>query len=104
MQQATTCASAQLGSLRVQQRHTAGTKTLRPPAQQDEMLAQLAYPLLHRIRRQKIILGVVAFLRREGGRPSTGHTKTSQKRGHLFFSREPGLLTCHREQKLDQAS
>jgi hypothetical protein len=49
----------------------AGTKTLRPPAQQDEMLAQFAHPLLHGIRRQKIILSVLAFIRREGGRTST---------------------------------
>jgi hypothetical protein len=47
---------------------------------------------------------LLAFIRREGGRTSTRHTKTSQKRGHSFFSREPSLLTCHMEQKLDQAS
>ena len=80
------------------------TKALRPPAQQDDMLAQLAHPLLHRIRRQKIILSIVAFLRREGGRTSTRHTKTSQKRGHSFCYLEPGLLICHKLQKLYQAS
>ena len=74
------------------------TKALRPPAQQDEMLAQFAHPLLHGIRGQKIILSVLALIRREGGRPSIRHTKTSHKRGHSFFSRE------HRLQKLDQTS
>src|SRR5437870_12162604 len=96
--------STNLGSLLVQQRRAAGTKTLRPPAQQDAMLSQFAYPLLHGIRRQKIILCVLALIRRAGGRTSTRHTKTSQKRGHSFFSRISSLLTCHRDQELDQES
>ena len=104
MKQETTFTSEKLGGLLVQQRRAAGTKALRPPAQQDEMLAQLANPLLHRIRRQKIIRSVLAFIRREGGRTSTRHTKTSQKRGYSFCYREPDLLTCHMSQKLYQGS
>src|SRR2546430_17704043 len=83
------------GCLVAHQRAAAGQRRRPPPAQQDEMLAQLANPLLHRIRRQKIIRSVLAFIRREGGRTSTRHTKTSQKRGHAFCYREPGLLTCY---------
>ncbi len=80
-----TFVSAKLGGLLVQQRCAAGTKTLHPPAQQDEMLAQLANPLLDGIRGQKIILSVLAFIRREADRTSTCHTKTSQK-GNIHSS------------------
>jgi hypothetical protein len=104
VQQETQFASAKLGSLLVQQRRAAGTKALRPPAQQDEMLAQLANPLLDGIRGQKIILSVLAVIRREGGHTSTCHAKTSHKRGHVFYYREHDLLTCSMLQKLYQVS